>query len=146
MDAAALRRHCARYVGVPFVDHGRDPLGWDCWGLYRFVGAEVGLGDNPSYAEAYDRADGAGTARVAAAIEAHLGKWQRLPSPVAGSAVLFRRFGQAFHVGFALNNREMLHVTRELTGGTAIEPFDTIIWSRLLDGAFLPRKEGREES
>lgn len=140
LEEKALRLHCAQYVGVPFIDHGRDPLGWDCWGLWRYVGGEVGLGRHPSYAEAYDRADGDGEQKVAAAIAAHLGEWRRLPRPAPGAALLFRRFGRAFHVGMALNGREMLHVTRGLAGGTAIEPFDTFVWSRLLDGAFLPRE------
>ena len=33
----------------------------------------------------------------------------------------------------------MLHVSRDLIGGTTIERFDTIVWNRLLDGAYWPK-------
>lgn len=138
-DPAALRIHCGRYIGVPFLDKGRDPRGWDCWGLVRYVGCEVGMGEFPSYAEAYDRADGAGADKVAAAIAAHIGEWRALPVPRAGSVAVFRRFGDFFHVGFCLNRNTMLHVLRTATGGTMIERFDTLVWSRLLVGAFIPK-------
>lgn len=134
-----IRVRAARYIGVPFKDKGRDPAGWDCWGLLRYVRADMGLGQSPSYAEAYDSAHG----DVAAAIEAHLGNWNRLSAPRPGSALLFRRFGVAYHVGFCVSRSEMLHVSRDLIGGTTIERFDTIVWGRLLDGAYWPK--GKEE-
>jgi len=135
-----IRAHAARYIGVPFRDKGRDPSGWDCWGLLRFVGAEVGLGEFPSYADAYISANG----DVGAAIEAHLGNWRKLPSPRPGCALLFRRFGVAHHVGLAVSRNEMLHVCRGLTGGSTIERFDTLVWGHLLAGAYLPN--GKEET
>lgn len=139
MDAAALRRHAAQFVGVPFLDHGRTPAtGWDCWGLWRHVGASAGLGVLPDYGESYDRADGEGAQKVAAAIDLYLGSWRRLSAPRPGSMLVFRRFGRAFHVGFALDRCEMLHVHRGAIGGTVIERFDGLVWGRLLDGAFLP--------
>lgn len=130
-----IRATASRYVGVPFKDKGRDPSGWDCWGLLRYVGAEIGLGQFPSYAEAYESANG----DVGMAIDAHLGNWRRLARPRAGCALLFRRFGVAYHVGLAVSRSDMLHVTREMTGGTTIERFDTIVWGHLLDGAYLPK-------
>lgn len=141
-EEARWRAIARPYVGVPFIDHGRDPSGWDCWGLLRFVGAHGGHPLQPSYAEAYDRADGAGAAKVAAAIEAHLGNWRQLPAPAPGSAILFRKRGRAFHVGLAVSRNEMLHVGRDMAGGTTIERFDTLVWSHLMAGAFVPRKEG----
>lgn len=141
-DAVPLRAHCARYVGVPFIEHGRDPIGWDCWGLLRFVGAEIGLGRHPSYAECYERADGDGAVRVGAAIDQYLGNWRPLERAVPGCAVLFRRFGRAFHVGLTVSGNEMLHVSRDMAGGTTIERFDTFVWSRLYAGAFLPVEKG----
>lgn len=139
-DPDALRRHCARYLGVPFLDKGRDPAGWDCWGLYRHVGREVGVGDFPSYAESYDKAEGEGADKVDAAIAAYLGNWRRVSVPRPGGAAVFRKFGRYFHVGFCLSRNEMLHVLSSATGGTMIERFDTMVWSRLFVGAFIPKE------
>lgn len=41
----------ARYVGIPFLDGGRDELGCDCWGIHRLIYRnEKGI-ELPSYGE-----------------------------------------------------------------------------------------------
>jgi cell wall-associated NlpC family hydrolase len=46
-----LRIHTAPYVGLKFVDGGRDRSGVDCWGLVRLVLLEVAQVEVPSYGE-----------------------------------------------------------------------------------------------
>lgn len=139
---SALDELARRCIGVPFLDHGRDPAGWDCWGLARWMCRETGLGAFPDFGEAYRRVGGRGLAEIAAAIDANLGAWRRLKMPAACSVLVFRRRRRAYHVGFALDRRRMLHVTQEMAGGTTIEHFDTLVWGSFLDGAYVPRKGG----
>ena len=50
----------ARYIGLPFVDHGRSELGCDCYGLARLVyRIELGvmLPDYQGYATADEHAE-----------------------------------------------------------------------------------------
>lgn len=44
---------CADYIGVPFLERGRDRAGCDCWGLVRLVLAERFGVAVPSYAGDY---------------------------------------------------------------------------------------------
>jgi len=99
-----------RYVGLPFLDGGRDLSGLDCWGLVRMVYAErlgVAL---PEYGEISAK----DLVRVARAME--VGKndgWQTVSVPQALDVALMRS-GQGgrlvVHVGVMVDNRRVLHV------------------------------------
>lgn len=125
----------ARYVGIPFVERGRDRSGVDCWGLTRLVYAErYGIylpGHHDGYSGTEDRPG------VAAVLEAELrpgGNWRAVEGhPDAGDALLFRAgAGDLWHVGVAVARGRMLHCRRG--SDSCVERWD--------DGVWLPRFEG----
>lgn len=103
----------AAYVGLPFVDGGRDRRGVDCWGLVRLVyAAERGI-DLPSYGE-ISAADLLALARAftAGAQGAH---WPETLHPHPFDVAVMRS-GQGHrgivHVGVMVDARRVLHVER----------------------------------
>jgi cell wall-associated NlpC family hydrolase len=108
-----MRPWFEKYVGLPFVDGGRDFNGVDCWGLVRLVlRTECGI-EVPSYGEtsAIDLAAVAGIV----AHESALDPWL----PVNGNvrpfdvAVMYRRHAP-IHVGIMATDRLLLHVEAKI--------------------------------
>jgi cell wall-associated NlpC family hydrolase len=123
-----LKAQCAKYVGVPFLERGATPDGWDCWGLVQWI-ARNDLGkDWPSYEEVYARLASYDKTNVEAVTSLVIGEWMRLTAPLEGCVVGFDKRGVAeeprlYHVGLVLNDSEMLHVQKNAIGGTVIVPF-----------------------
>lgn len=117
------------YVGIPFVDGGRDRAGCDCWGLVRLVFAEVLGIDLPTYGEISARE----VARVTRTIrdDSAAAPW----FPVAGAARPFDvlvMVGRPLHVGVMVDARHVLHV--EAATAAVIVPVDRapqVRWRRL---------------
>jgi probable lipoprotein NlpC len=121
-----------QYIGIPFLDHGRDRSGCDCWGLVRLVYAEQlgiilpDLGDE--YSEAYARGE------VDEAVGSTVG--QEWNVDVTGQAwqpldvMIFTRAGVECHVGLYVRPGEMLHVIEGTAA--AYERYDTVKWKRRL--------------
>lgn len=95
------------YVGIPFVDGGRDPAGCDCWGLVSLIYREVLGLDLPAY-------DGI-SARDVARVTERIREDREAPPwlPVLGAAqpfdVLVMR-GRPLHVGVMVDAQHVLHV------------------------------------
>ena len=135
----------ARYIGLPFVENGRDRAGLDCWGLLRLVYAERYGIYLPSHHDGYSGTqDRPG---VAAVLEAELsggGNWRPVvghPMPAAGvgveigDAMLFRAgAGDLWHVGMAIARGRMLHARRG--SDSCIERCDDGIWSPRSQGVY----------
>lgn len=117
------------YVGIPFVDGGRDCSGLDCWGLVSTVYREVLGIDLPTYGEisAHD------VARVTERIREDSAGAPWLP--VMGAAqpfdVLVMR-GRPLHVGVMVDARHVLHV--EVETASVIVPVSScsqVRWRRI---------------
>jgi cell wall-associated NlpC family hydrolase len=95
------------YVGLPFVDGGRNRAGVDCWGLVRLVLAEQAGVDVPTYGEisAHDLARVTGTIRAAIAGDQ---TWRQVEHPGVFDVAVMR--GNPLHVGIMIDTRRVLHV------------------------------------
>ena len=122
----------ARYVGIPFADHGRDASGCDCWGLVRLFYREqfgIELSDmGPAYR---DTTDADGMRRVH---EDQLACWRPVNDPAPGDAVLLAVLGAPVHVGVALDRRRMLHAQRGVD--VVIERLDRPLWQNRFKGFY----------
>lgn len=104
-----LNGWCRKAIGVPFVQHGRDFDGWDCWGLivcaYRDVAGVV----VPDYAydsvSNYRRLAGLFTDRETS-------HWRRLTAPEPMAVACIYRRGRVIHAGLVVPGRRIVHVER----------------------------------
>jgi probable lipoprotein NlpC len=123
-----------KYIGVPYADRGRDMTGWDCFGLYCYVLAEVMGKQVRSYDHTYQTADS--REQVASAIRMHAGEWQRvaLGDEREGDGVVFLLGGQPLHCGYVLAPGTMLHCLKGRE--TCIERYDSFAWNRRIEGIY----------
>lgn len=112
-----------RYVGLPFVNGGRDRRGVDCWGLVRLVYADCLGIDLPTYGEI----SAGELRRIAGAVgEAQTTEtWRQAETPQPFDVVVMRAGTSAIgaHVGVSVDARRVLHVERD--SATCIEEINT---------------------
>lgn len=126
----------AQYIGIPFVAHGRDITGWDCWGLCRHVWREHYGIEVPSYDETYV------TPNDVREISAVLGRelpdtpWRPIPIAQAqpGDGLLFLLKGSPTHIGILVAGDRFLHA--DPTVGTCIDRLSAAWWERRLVSAY----------
>jgi cell wall-associated NlpC family hydrolase len=120
-----MRHWSARYIGLPWRDHGRGWDGIDCYGLCKLVlQGEWGIA-LPSYTEAYSSAHE--IREVAEAIKMLDARpWAPVGVPEPFDVLVFRRGAWATHVGIAVDGQRMLHV--EKATSSCIVPFTDGRW------------------
>lgn len=123
------------YVGLPFLDRGRDRRGVDCWGLLKLVYAErFGvLLPSLSYAGVDDRGG------IAAEVVHQLDpphRWEPLgvDEPEIGDAALFRVGRDPGHVGLLVARNRMLHA--HAGTDSCVERLDSPTWASRLEGVY----------
>lgn len=97
-----------KYLGVPFVELGRDRNGWDCWGLVRAVYAEelgIVLPEWSAHTGSLDN-----EAIALEVQEAHQ-HFTRVDLPEPMSIVWFSTRSIYAHVGIVVDHQRMLHCT-----------------------------------
>ncbi len=115
-----------RYIAIPFLEHGRDRDGCDCWGLCRLIWREQFGLDLPSYGETYNTAeDGRRVGETLAQNGIDSTEWMQIQAgdEVAGDAVLLSGFYKVdgalrkanMHVGLVVRPGFMIHVEAGIT-------------------------------
>lgn len=98
-----------RYIGIPFVDGGRDISGVDCWGLVRLVYSEVLNIDLPSYGEISAQK----LLAISKAISKGQESWVEPDTPEPLDGVLMRHSSRTSligHMGILADRANVLHI------------------------------------
>lgn len=120
------------FIGLPYLDHGRGPVGYDCWGLVRLVYQQIFNINLPSFVDGYQSASW-DVEGVAALVTHERQRWKQVSEPLEGDVVVLRVMQRPRHVGIVINSEVMLH---SLAGhDSAIERFSPK-WSRRIDGFY----------
>ncbi|MEO7466715.1 MAG: NlpC/P60 family protein [Sphingobium limneticum] len=136
--------HWARpYVGMPYVDHGRDAHGCDCWGGVRLVLRDVFGHDLPSYGELYVSGSHqpSVTATVTTGLEEQFCDVTRrdedgriIPRSSEGDMVILRIGGRPWHCGILVSDELFLHWPEGMTA--CIERLNSAMWLRRISGFY----------
>ena len=123
----------SNYVGIPFVDKGREASGLDCWGLVRLWYRQERCIDLPCYADIYtDTQDERPISdEIKRAIDA---EWIKIESKHAreGDVIILRMRGVPMHVGIVTKRGYMLHCEEGV--GVALERYDSARWASRVVG------------
>jgi hypothetical protein len=119
------------YIGIPYVEKGRDKSGLDCWGLVRLVYQDQYKIDLPSFAENYEHAD---TAKIQELLSQGKELWATVDKPDVGDVVLLRINGLYSHVGVVISENQFLHIRDG--SDSVIERFDTGVWKHRVGGFY----------
>lgn len=128
----------AKYIGIPFVPHGRKRAGCDCWGLVRIIlDLEYGVG-LPAYEVPYTcwGLSGAEEVGVLFADDWPLPGWREhtLQKIGPGDLVLFRVAQILCHIGIAAGDGFFLHSFEGRD--SCLERFDSPRWNRRIGGVY----------
>lgn len=102
----------SKYIGLPYVDNGRDTTGVDCWGLARlFYKGELNI-DLPSYVESYS---GGSDPQIVEAVSIYKDNWQLESTGNPGDLCLFNILGEPTHVGIYIGDNKFYTVAKART-------------------------------
>lgn len=108
------------YVGIPWLERGRDRAGIDCWGLMRLVYAERLGVDLPSFSAEYTTvADGEA---IRGLVNGNMDPWREIAAgdERPGDGLLMAVAGRP-HIGVVAGNGRVLHIERG--AGAIIESY-----------------------
>jgi hypothetical protein len=120
-----------KYIGIPFLDKGRDTNGIDCWGLVRLVYKQEYNIDLPNFSTDYEADD---AERMRDLLAQYKEGWEKIEAPTEGCIVLFNILGVESHMGVAVSSTHFLHARDRYD--SAIESFDSVGWRNRITGFY----------
>lgn len=126
------------YVGLPWLDRGRDRAGTDCWGLLGMVYAERFGIVLPSFRDDYQTA--ADGEAVSGLIDGNRSAWTEIPagSERIGDGLLMSLAGRPRHIGVVVGKGLVLHIERG--AGSLIESYLAMRLRRRVAGFYRHEK------
>ena len=123
------------YIGKPFIDGGRGPDNFDCWGLVKYIyEKEYKIYVEDYFISALD------TLRVAETMATEkILKWEKINMPEESDLVTIsmdftRPRGFVNHVGIYLGDGKFIHT--RLKTGALIENINDIKWKSRIEGYY----------
>lgn len=117
------------WIGIPYREIGRGPDSYDCLGLF------IALQWKRHGRELFDPYCSMTAAARTKLVDKLRPNWSPVETATEGCAVLFRVRGLALHVGYALDERRMIHTSEE-TDESVIEDFTAARWGQRLEGIY----------
>lgn len=122
------------FVGIPYVEFGRDRAGVDCWGLAKLVYAEILGIELPSYIEQYTSQEERHELDALISSAAGSETWATIAQATTFDIVVFRRGHMEAHVGIVVSPGLMLHTS---TGDhSRLEHYSSGRWAHRLTGIY----------
>jgi cell wall-associated NlpC family hydrolase len=122
-------------IGKPFVDMGRGPEGFDCWGIVLEVNRRLGR-DLPDYPGVHICEQDVILARIAA----HRCEFDRVSDPQPGDVVLYKQYGDHLHFGAVIDGARFIHCSEGM--GVKINRFDHPLIRQLIEGFYRCKTNG----
>jgi cell wall-associated NlpC family hydrolase len=121
-----------KYIGVPYVNKGRDFNGADCWGLvWLFIENELKV----EYQKIFDYTDHNDVFTIEKYILDNIKKfWKKTVTPKYGDVVVFYMNGRFKHIGIMINNRQFLHSIQGKN--SCIENIYSVKWNKRVGGFY----------
>lgn len=122
-------------IGKKFVDGGRGPGAYDCWGLVCEVFRRYGM-ELPDY-----RISCLESSRIGAKIDEERPAWVQYPkaNPPVPSVVAIRfNSPVANHLGVYVGGGRFLHTAQKM--GVNVDRIDHPYWRQRIEGFYLPKE------
>jgi cell wall-associated NlpC family hydrolase len=126
-----------KFIGIPFVNHGRDLNGCDCYGLARLVWQELTGNELPDYViSCMD------TLGISNQINKDIVQWERVVGEPPVPSLMLIKFDfdhpdWCNHIGVYVGNGMFIHTRKE--ANSCKERIDSLHWKSRIEGFYIPK-------